>query len=237
MVESLKHALVKHILRPTFEWVGNDHFSDATLNNLGEKLYRYLNFRNGFFIELGANDGFTQSNTYYLEKIRGWSGILIEPVPHLYQQAVKKRPKSRVFHCACVAPDYAEDTITLFDANLMSIVKQSLGDEVAEEAHLTAASEFQQPQEITVPIRTLNSILEECHPEKIDFLSLDVEGYEVEVLRGLDLTRFKPQYMLIESFESYGLSTRAEIDALILDYYEPIEQMSYHDVFYRRRVF
>ena len=48
-------------------------------NKMDKKLLKYLNYNNGFFIELGANDGLRQSNTYYLEKNLGWRGILIEP--------------------------------------------------------------------------------------------------------------------------------------------------------------
>lgn len=51
-----------------------------SLNGLDEKLAPYLNFKGGIFIEAGANNGIRQSNTYYLEAVRGWKGILVEPV-------------------------------------------------------------------------------------------------------------------------------------------------------------
>ena len=44
---------------------------------------RHLTRRGGVFVEAGANDGYAQSNTYYFERMRGWSGVLIEPVPEL----------------------------------------------------------------------------------------------------------------------------------------------------------
>ena len=50
------------------------------LNYIDDKLEKYLDFRNGFFVEAGAYDGVDQSNTYYLEKEKGWNGILIEPI-------------------------------------------------------------------------------------------------------------------------------------------------------------
>lgn len=56
-----------------------------SINNLDRKLAKYLDFREGFFIEAGANDGYAQSNTYFLEKKRGWHGLLIEGIPELYK--------------------------------------------------------------------------------------------------------------------------------------------------------
>ena len=59
------------------------------LNNLDLKLEKYLNYNNGFFIELGANDGISQSNTYYFEKNKNWNGVLIEPILHKYLELKK----------------------------------------------------------------------------------------------------------------------------------------------------
>ena len=68
------------------------------LNNLDRKLEKYLNFEKGFFIEAGANDGYSQSNTYFLEKKRRWSGIQIEGIPKLFEKARKQRNKSVVYN-------------------------------------------------------------------------------------------------------------------------------------------
>ena len=59
------------------------------VNLLDKKLEKYLNYDNGFFIELGANDGKTQSNTLYFERYRNWNGILIEPSPNNYLKCLK----------------------------------------------------------------------------------------------------------------------------------------------------
>ena len=61
---------------------------------LVNKLKKYLNFENGFFIEVGAHDGIFQSNTLNLEESLGWKGILIEPSLNAYLECIKNRPKS-----------------------------------------------------------------------------------------------------------------------------------------------
>ena len=60
-------------------------------NKLDQQLEKYLDFHNGFFIELGAYDGVTQSNTLFYEKNKGWRGILIEPSKDIYKICKKNR--------------------------------------------------------------------------------------------------------------------------------------------------
>lgn len=204
------------------------------LNDLDRKLAKYLNYRNGFFIEVGANDGYAQSNTYYLEKKLGWRGVLVEAIPELYQRCRKLRRRSYVFHCALVADAAAQPTVTMHFANLMSVVDGAFRTPEAQQEHIRSGLRIQcLPEDssysIEVPARTLTSILDEVHPPPIDFFSLDVEGYELPVLQGLDLQRYRPKYILVEArfFD--------EVNAHLQPYYELIEQMSHHDYFYRAR--
>ena len=96
-------------------------FKYKSLDNLDKKIESYLNFNNGYFVELGANDGITYSNTYYFEKYRGWKGILIEPIPHKYLNCLKIRSKeTQVFCNACVSYDFDEKFIEIIYSNLMS---------------------------------------------------------------------------------------------------------------------
>ena len=67
-------------------------------SNLDNKLSKYLNYKNGFYIELGANDGVFASNTYYLQKKLNWNGILIEPSPNLFTRC-KKIEEIRIRFC------------------------------------------------------------------------------------------------------------------------------------------
>ena len=226
---TLKQRLGR-LRRLVCESVGIDRYSRPALNSLDRKLEKYLPYRGGFFVELGANDGFAQSNTYYFERMRGWPGILIEPVPELSKRAARQRPNAQVFNCACVPFDYAEPDIEIDYAGLMSVVKGSWPDPVLEAEHVAAGRRIQNistPHTVRVPARTLTSILDECQVSRIDLLSLDVEGYEADVLRGLDLDRYPPLYMLIEA------RYKSDVEALILDRYECVEQMSVHDFLYR----
>ena len=208
--------------------------SRPSLNDIDGKLQKYLDFDNGFFLEAGANDGYSQSNTYYLEKSRGWSGILVEGIPELYGQCVQERANSKVVQAALVDAEYNKPSVKMHYAGLMSVVDLSLKDEHLQAAHLRKGLELQHLDEtytIEVTAVTLESILDEqLEGRCIDFFSLDVEGYELNVLKGTNLDKHRPKFLLVEAryFE--------EVDEYLRSFkYQLIEQLSHHDYLYTDR--
>jgi len=151
----------------------------------------------GVFIEAGAHDGWTGSNSYWLEAELGWQGILVEPVPGLYEACRKERPKAKVFHGALVSMDYSSPEIQIECSGLVSAVKTSPLEKETFEIAKAYYGISERPT-VSVPALTLNSCLEKSGFDKVDFVSLDVEGFEPQALAGLDLAKWKPAYMLIE---------------------------------------
>lgn len=178
-------------------------FRSYGLNRLDRRVARHLPKKPGFFVELGANDGVSASNTLYFEKHRGWRGILVEPIPELYRECVKNRPRAAVFNCACVdGRDSSICSTEMTYCNLMSVVNDAFRDEDERNKWLEWGERAQpgiKSHSIVVPARTLASVLEECGNPEVDFLSLDVEGYEVQVLQGLQLEKHRPRWILAET--------------------------------------
>lgn len=198
-----------------------------SLNDLDRRLEKYLNFNNGFFIEAGANDGYSQSNTYFLEKERNWNGLLVEGIPDLYKKCKNIRINSIVENYALVSNEFPHKSITMHFANLMSVVDGSLKKE-EQENHIkkgVAIQNLDKTYSIEVPARTLESILDEIpNLHKIDFFSLDVEGYELEVLKGINISKYRPNYILVEArfFD--------EVNNFLTEHnYKMVERLSHHD--------
>lgn len=218
--------------RKLFEACGDYRYSKRARDGLDDKLARYLPER-GFFVEAGANDGVSESNTYYLERVKGWRGVLVEPIPELYRKCVRERPRSRVFQCALVSADFAGESIEMRAGHLLSAVRGSLDSPEEEERHAARVREWfgMEPYAPTVPARTLTSVLDEAGAGEIDFLSLDVEGYELEALRGLDFERFAPRLLLVECLSE---SAELEVTSLLEPSYRLRDQLTERDRLFER---
>jgi FkbM family methyltransferase len=210
---------------------GDDSLSHPALHEMDRKLDRHIDMDGGFFVEAGANDGFDQSNTYWLERFRGWRGVLVEAIPALYGEALLERPSARLFNCALVPFDHDGSPVTMRYGGLMSIVSGARGSDAADREYLEPAFALgmESGYEVTVPARTLSSILDEVGAPEIDLMSLDVEGFEPSVLRGLDLDRHAPRFLLVEVHD------REAVEQVLGERYEQLDQLSPMDVLYRRR--
>lgn len=199
--------------RPPF--TGLDGLDKRLIGHMGEK-------RNGFFIEAGGNDGFTQSNTFYLEKVLGWRGLLIEPIHELAAFARKVR-SCDVCECALGSPDMAGEEVVLSFSDLTSTVGAS--------GSVRWNGIFgPNPTSARSTIRTLSSIIAEQGVSQIDLLSLDVEGFEMSVLAGLNLDDHAPQYVLVETHKV------EEVKSFFAAKYECLGNIGYHDYFFKKRV-
>ena|SRR5438132_814473 len=141
----------------------------------------------GFFVEVGANDPHNSSQTWFLEQ-RGWRGVLVEPLFRFYEPLKAARPRSLVFQVACGAPGHPA-TADLFvgeNAEHSSLLPNSVD----------ARTRYVHKE--TVRVLTLDEVLAECGHPRVDFVSIDVEGLQLDVLKGLDVTRHRPALLLVE---------------------------------------
>jgi FkbM family methyltransferase len=200
------------------------------LHDMDRKLDALLDRDGGFFVEAGGNNGFTQSNTYWLERFRGWKGILVEPMQELYEAARDERPDAEVVRAALVPFGHEGDTVRMRFAGLMSTVSGQHADD--RRTRMGTVTGWSDPYEADVPARTLSDVLDAAGAPEIDLLSLDVEGYEPSVLAGLDLSRHAPRWILAEV---HDLETgRPPIEAVLGDRYVFHGTLSPLDVLYRR---
>lgn len=172
----------------------------------------------GFFVDFGAADGKTFSNTYWLEKAKGWRGLLIEPNP---DQTIKDRPNSIIERVA-VGP---ADTITL-ELTADPDLARSLPSQPNTEPRLKSRG-FVEVESVR-----LTTLLERHNIDRVDLMSVDTEGTEIEAWRTLDLNRWRPRVVIVEystwhlrdDFE--GIKSVWEADG-----YELLETTTYNCIF------
>jgi FkbM family methyltransferase len=156
----------------------------------------FFGFRsNGFFVDVGAFDGIHLSNSYIFEQ-RGWSGICIEAAPLYFDLCVKNRPRTRCIHAACLAAERGPVPFRFERGGLFSGVHAD-PDGVAKE-FANRGLNFEGFENISVPSCSLNGVLGDS-VSKINFVSIDVEGSEINVLNGLDLQRYHPRVLMLEA--------------------------------------
>jgi FkbM family methyltransferase len=141
---------------------------------------------NGYFIDVGAWDGEEISNTCMLERQFNWKGICIEALPNKF--ALLKKNRS----CICIETAVYNQNGLEFDF----VVAEGLSGIVQ---HIDAHKDALKNSTIKVGTKTLTTIMDENNaPTFIEYLSIDTEGSELEVLRGIDWSRYSFGYISIE---------------------------------------
>ncbi len=151
-------------------------------------LWRALkNVDQGFYVDVGANDPKFLSVTHAFYE-RGWHGINIDPVTRTLLE--NERPRDVNLEVAASAVDGEMMFYDVSDSTL-STSEPQLAEQHRQSGHTVIKR--------TVPSMTLNQILEKHASGPIHFMNIDVEGTEMDVLRGLDLTTWRPWILLIEA--------------------------------------
>lgn len=166
-----------------------------------------------FVIEVGANDGFLASNSYPFIT-RGWHAILIEPHPvfHRLQMRYKDNPNVTTVNVACAE---VAGRLPLFigkDEHTGSY--STLSTEDSAWFRQTRTDKF-----LEVDVKRLDTILaqNQC-PKDIGLLSIDTEGFDYAVLRGLDFSNFRPRIIITEDEKADEQTLARKKEALLADH-------------------
>jgi FkbM family methyltransferase len=174
-------------------WSGIDLSGKSQYSQAQEELIIrdfFQDRKNGFFLDIGCATPVIDSNTCYLERELGWSGIAVDALPEYAESWKRRRPKSKFFNY--LVTDHAESVEPFYRSELRGI--SSL-----EKPLKGPAGKERSFEEIQVPTITLTQLLEQNGISKIDFMSMDIEGAEPLALAGFDIDRFNPELVCIEA--------------------------------------
>jgi FkbM family methyltransferase len=172
-----------------------------------EVLKFYNNKEGGYFIEIGASDGIRLSNTYLLEQKYKWKGICCEPISSRFNKLVKNRPNSICFNEAV----YNRSGLTLsFD-----IAKIDLLSGISE--HIDRHKSLIGSNKTTIQVQSISllDVLKKANsPSFIEYMSLDTEGSELEILKYFDFDKYT--FGLIDVEHNRVEPRRTDIKNLLL---------------------
>lgn len=171
---------------------------------------------NGIFVDIGANDPRNNSNTYFFEYFRSWTGFAFEPLP-LYLSAWKSVRKATVFTSCAIGVSTGEVFLSI-----------GAGAEGWEDQLSTVTTQASGETGHRVKIRRLSDFK---LPSHIDFISIDVEGYESEVLEGISWENFSATIICLENCSTItgNLAIREKLTSLGYVYFARIKYID--DVF------
>lgn len=180
-----------------------NYYSQDGQDTILKQFFDIKNIKNGFYLDVGSVDGIHFSNTYMLEN-EGWDGICVEAHPS-YFPMLKENRKAKCYSCA--AGDNDQDSVD-FSANYRSSLssldfskesyyensgyKPWYGDRNKSEINGIANGKIQ------VPMRKLDSILEENNISSVDLITIDVDGSEPFTLKGLTIKKWNPLILIME---------------------------------------
>lgn len=157
-------------------------------------LYMLETLRGGYFVEFGACDGRSLSNTRLLEEAYGWTGILAEPNPVWHDALIANR--KAVIDLRCVAA-HSGEMVGFLSTDAMPELSR-MADIVPDDVHERNGNRSS-PTRCQVPTVSLNDLLaEHGAPDIVDYLSVDTEGSEYEILRHTDLSRRRFRLISVE---------------------------------------
>lgn len=149
----------------------------------------------GVIVEVGGGDPEWGSISKHFYK-NGWKTIVVEPNPKYAKQHLKD--DKYVINCACSSEIKKHQTFYIVKSHWTDMAASSLG---IKENYKKYAENIP-IEEIKIDVYTLNYLLEERNIDKVDILSIDTEGWEIEVMRGFDLKKYKPKVVVLENFSN-----------------------------------
>lgn len=150
----------------------------------------FKGYKNGFFVDVGAHDGVTINNTLYFEKYNNWTGINVEPIKTVYDKLVANRPNNINLNCAvCNNDGETEFLCNVGYTEMISGIKNNFDPRHMQRLERENQQMGSTTEMITVNTKKLETIFSEHNITHVNYLSIDVEGAEFEVIKSINFDK------------------------------------------------
>ena len=187
------YKILRAKAKPSFSQVGEDLVVDY--------LFKSLNVNNISYLEIGTNQPVLCNNTYFFYN-KGCKGVCIEPDRMMYEIIKKARPRDTVLNIGIGLTDKKAADFYLFPGLLNGWSTFS-----EEEATIREKESGIKCEKIIVPLKNINAVIEENFDTCPNYISIDVEGLDLEILKSLDFKRFQPAVICVETI-SFSITNR-----------------------------
>lgn len=158
--------------------------------------YLLRDVKNGFYVDVGANDPVADSVTKLFYD-KGWNGINIEPINRLYKSLVVSRPRDLNLNIGAGARNEKTKIREYTEYHGLSTMDQDMQQSYVEKK--TTDEQYSKYKDYEVDVKSLKNIFSENKVKHIHFMKVDVEGFEYDVLKGNDWTKYRPEIICIEA--------------------------------------
>ena len=204
--------------------------------------FAQIDIKKPTYLDIGANEPRYISNTYYFY-LRGGTGVLIEPNPYLYKKLKRFRPRDTVLNTGIGVSEKAEADFFLFPnfANGLSTFSEKEAKHWTETG-MKGLGKIPIEKIIKIPLIPVNNILEKYFGNKApNFISLDVEGLDMEILRSLDFNKYQPEVICVETLaydkDQQGYKLYEIIDFMLTKNYDVYADTRVNTIFCRKDIF
>ncbi|MEI4828204.1 FkbM family methyltransferase [Bacillus sp. FJAT-53711] len=217
-LEITKENGSRDLLLQYYSQIGQDKF-------VNERIFQGM--EKGFFVEIGAHDGISISNSYFFEKHKNWDGICIEPIPEVFELLRKNRK------CICIEGAISnengnQDFLQIQGSlEMLSGLVDKFDLRHKERINIELQDCGGSCKVVKVKTYTLQSILDNHNVTHIDLLSIDTEGAELAVLQSIDFKKVKIECIVAEN----NYQEKSVEEFLTMQGYRLVEKLPFDDIF------
>ncbi len=182
----------------------------------------------GYFVEIGAYDGITGSNCYHFEKFYNWKGVAVEPSSIQFQKLIKNRK------CTLInkAIDKVKREIEFFEVlegyTQMSYINHNDNNHIQQILSKDSRTKINKQK---IETTTFNTIIEN---KDINYLSIDTEGNEIDILKSIDYEKFNIKVISVENNNSKDLKINEFLTKINFNYFDNI---GVDEIYYNKKFF